>query len=301
MAKKNVQKFGAIGVFGRANAGKSTMINGLVGEEVSIVSDRPQTTRRRILGILTKGLAQMVFCDTPGLHPVRNKLDAFMDDQIHSTLGGLQAGLYLVDVSAPKIEEDQGYLEQIAPGVGGPLYLVLNKIDLIEEDELEKIEEEFLKLADFKGVFKICASKKMGLRKIYNRLEKLIPEGPHAYDADFYTSMSEREICEEVVRQVALESFYHEVPHSVAVMVEQFKERESGKTFVEANIYVERESHKKIIIGKKGEGIRTLGRISRQRLNRLLGRDIFLQLWIKVKPNWRKKEEWVQRLGYKKQ
>ena len=128
----------------------------------------------------------------------------------------------------------------------------------------------------------------------------MTPEGPFAFDVDDYTSLSEREIVEETVREVALQKYYQEVPHSIAVQVEQFKERDNGKTFVEATIYVEKESHKKIIVGKGGDGIKTLGQIARQRLNELLGRDIFLQLWIKVRENWRRDEQWIERLGYRK-
>ncbi len=298
--KKSNLKFGAIGVFGRANAGKSTLINALVGEEVSIVSFRPQTTRRRILGILTKEEKQIVFCDTPGLHQVKNKLDAFMNEEIHATLHGLQGSLYLVDVVDVRFEEDQGYLEQLKSGLSGPMALVLNKADLAKDKDLEAIKKAYMEIAPFTACFTTSADKKQGLDELLNYVEGILPEGPHAYDAEYYTSLSEREIAEEVVRQVALEKFYQEVPHSVAVNVEQFKDRPNGKTFIEANITVEKDSHKKIIIGTSGKGIKELGQEARQRLNRLLGRDIFLQLWIKVRENWRKKDEWVKRLGYKK-
>ena len=298
MSKK--LKFGVIGVFGRPNAGKSTLINSLVGEDVSIVSCRPQTTRRRILGILTKDSKQIVFCDTPGLHPVKNKLDAFMDDEIHSTMAGLHGFLYLVDASSFNIEYDKAYLEDLKSGYRGELNLVINKIDLVPDEQVVEIEKAYSSIVEFKNIFRIPTKKKKRLLKILNYIGKIIPEGPHAYHADFYTSLNEREIVEEVIRQVILERFHHEVPHSAAVQVEQFKERDGGKTFVEANIYIEKEGHKKILVGANGAGIKKIGQESRERLNRLLGRDIFLQLWIKVKQNWRKKDEWVRNLGYKK-
>jgi GTP-binding protein Era len=296
-----MQKFGAIGVFGRANAGKSTLVNALVGEQVSIVSCKPQTTRKRIMGILTTpDEVQLVFCDTPGLHQIKNKLDAYMHREIMATLKGLQAGMYLVDVSDVKIEEDKAYLEQMVADFKFPVVLVLNKVDLVEPEEAEKIKELYSELYDFTAAYSVSAGRRIRTKKVLHGLKKIVPEGPHAYDADYYTSLSEREIVEEVIRQVALESLYQEVPHSVAVMVEEFKERENGKTFVEANLFVERESHKRIIVGKSGQGIKNIGKVSRQRLNGLLGRDIFLQLWVKVKENWRRSEEWIQRLGYKK-
>ncbi|MFZ5950826.1 MAG: GTPase Era [Candidatus Rifleibacteriota bacterium] len=296
-----MQKFAAIGLFGRANAGKSTLINAMVGEQVSIVSNKPQTTRKRILGILTHKQTQLVFCDTPGLHQIKNKLDAFMHSEIMATLKGLQAGLYLVDLSDQRPDEDRSYLEQMRSEEEFPLFLVLNKSDLVEEADVEKAKQKYQEFFDFSGIFTVAARRGKTLNSLRDQLIKIAPEGPHAYDADYYTSLSEREIVEETIREVALESYYQEVPHSIAVQVEQFKERENGKTFVEANIFVERDSHKRIVVGKSGEGIRNLGKESRERLNRLLGRDIFLQLWVKVRENWRRSEEWIQRLGYRQE
>ncbi len=293
-------RFGAVGVFGRANAGKSTLINALVGERVSIVSKKPQTTRKRILGILTVDECQLVFCDTPGLHAVKNKLDAYMHNEILSTVKGLQAGMYLVDLSDPKPEDDENYLSQLSPESGMPLFLILNKADLVDDETVAKIREQYLGFYKFDKVFVTMAAKKLGLEEVLDSLKQAVPEGPYAYDVDDYTSLSEREIVEETVREVALQKFYQEVPHSIAVQVEQFKERENGKTYVEATIYVEKDSHKKIIVGKGGDGIKTLGQVARQRLNDLLGRDIFLQLWIKVRANWRRDEQWIERLGYRK-
>lgn len=294
-----MQKFAAIGVFGRANAGKSTLMNSLVGERVSIVSNKPQTTRKRIMGILTEKDVQLVFCDTPGLHQVKNKLDAFMHAEIMATLKGLQAGMYLVDLADARPEEDRLYLEQMQAEAQFPLLLVLNKVDLVEAEEAERISSAYKEFFPFRQVLSVSARRKKSVEQVKESLFAMAPEGPHAYDADYYTSLSEREIVEETIREVALETLYQEVPHSIAVQVEQFKQRENGKTFVEANIFVERESHKRIIVGKSGAGIRNLGQESRQRLNHLLGRDIFLQLWVKVRENWRRSEEWIQRLGYR--
>ncbi len=296
-----MQKFAAIGLFGRANAGKSTLINAMVGEQVSIVSNKPQTTRKRILGILTHQQTQLVFCDTPGLHQIKNKLDAFMHNEIMATLKGLQAGLYLVDLSDQRPDEDRSYLEQMRSEGDFPLYLVFNKSDLVEDADIEKAKKIYREFFDFSGIFTVAARRGKTLNSLRDQLIKIAPEGAHAYDADYYTSLSEREIVEETIREVALESYFQEVPHSIAVQVEQFKERKNGKTFVEANIFVERDSHKRIVVGKSGAGIRNLGKESRERLNRLLGRDIFLQLWVKVREKWRSSEEWIQRLGYRQE
>lgn len=295
-------KFGAVGVFGRANAGKSTLVNALVGERVSIVSRRPQTTRKRILGILTDDDCQLVFCDTPGLHDIKNKLDAYMHEEILATLKGLQAGMYLADLSDLKPEADSEYLKQLKPDKDVPIFLVLNKTDLVECEAVEKARELYSGFYGFAAIFTLSANtaEEKELEPLLKALRNVVPEGPFAYDPDYYTNQTEREIVEEVIREVALQNFRQEVPHSIAVQVEQFKERETGKTFVEATIYVEKEGHKKIIIGSSGEGIKRLGKIARERLNENLGRDIFLQLWVKVRANWRRDEQWVARLGYRK-
>ncbi len=293
-------RFGAVGVFGRANAGKSTLVNALVGEVVSIVSNRPQTTRKRILGILTINETQLVFCDTPGLHSIKNKLDAYMNDEIMSTMKGLQAGLYLVDLSDIKQGLDQEYISQLDPSSDMPLFLVLNKSDLVDEDIIEETRTAYESLYPFKKSFTISAKKKKGLKQLLNSLCRAVPKGPHAYDADDYTSQTEREIVEETIREGILRLYNQEVPHSVAVQVEQFTERENGKTYIEATLNVEKEAHKRIIIGKDGNGIKKIGRIAREKLNTMLGRDIFLQLWVKVRPDWRHDDLWIKRLGYKR-
>ncbi len=293
-------KFGAVGVFGRANAGKSTLVNALVGEVVSIVSNRPQTTRKRILGILTINETQLVFCDTPGLHAIKNKLDAYMNDEIMSTMKGLQAGLYLTDLSDIKLDLDEEYISQLDPSSEMPLFLVFNKSDLVEENKIEEATKAYESLYPFKKIFVISAKKKKGLKQLLNALCRVVPKGPHAYDADDYTSQTEREIVEETIRECILRLYNQEVPHSVAVQVEEFKERENGKTYIEATLNVEKEAHKRIIIGKDGGGIKKIGKIAREKLNTMLGRDIFLQLWVKIRQDWRHDDLWIKRLGYKR-
>ncbi|HOY66265.1 MAG TPA: GTPase Era [Candidatus Ozemobacteraceae bacterium] len=293
--------FGAIGVFGRANAGKSTLVNALVGEKVSIVSKRPQTTRRRILGILTRGEAQIVFCDTPGLHAIKNRLDAFMAREIEATAEGLQGALYLVDLTDPRTEEDEAHLRDLQSWLGRetPLFLVLTKMDNPKKADPAKITEAYAGLASFAGVFRVSSERGTGLEELQKAVLGLLVPSPHAYEADLFTSQTEREIVEETIREVILETYYHEVPHSVAVLVEQFTERPNGKTFIEAHLVIERESHRKILIGREGSGLKSVGSIARERLNGILGRDIYLQLWIKVRPNWRKQDTWVRNLGYR--
>ncbi|MFA6748562.1 MAG: GTPase Era, partial [Candidatus Riflebacteria bacterium] len=271
----------------------------LVGEKVSIVSKKPQTTRKRILGILTVDDCQMVFCDTPGLHNIKNKLDKYMNDEIAATLNGLQGGLYLADLSDLMPESDKEYLSQLNPNSDTDIFLVLNKSDLVDENTINQAKETYKELYPFKEIFVVSSKKKKGHLKIINKLKKILISGPFAFDPDYYTNQSEREIAEEIVREAILKTYHQEVPHSVAVQVDEFKERENGKTYISATLYVEKEAHKKIIIGKNGEGIKNLGSVARQKLNEMLERDIFLELWVKVRENWRQNEQWVSRLGYK--
>lgn len=300
MKASKSSSFATVGVFGRANAGKSTLINHLTEAKVSIVSSKPQTTRKRILAIQNFNDCQIVFCDTPGLHPVKNKLDAFMHREIISTVKGLDLGIYLVDLSDRKIDIDKQYLDQLLPTKKLAMILVLNKSDLCDQQDIESAVNQYKKVYPFCETYIISAKKKTATDQLVKALTKMAPAGPHQYDSSIYTTQSEREIVEETVREVALLEYRQEVPHSVAVQVEQFKERSNGKTYIEAVIYVEKEGHKKIIIGKSGKGIKKLGEIARERLNGLLERDIFLQLWIKVRPEWRKKDSMIRYMGYKK-
>lgn len=296
-------RFGAIGVFGRANAGKSTLVNALVGERVSIVSNRPQTTRRRVLGILTRGPDQFVFCDTPGLHAIKNQLDAFMAAEIEATLSGLQGAMYLVDATDASPEEDVRYLSQLLQQMDCPVVLVINKIDKIRDKKAEviaRLEESYVAMAPFAAMFPVSAGERKGLKPLQEHLNTWLLPGPHGFAPDFYTSQTEREIVEEIIREEILHRYFHEVPHSVAVVIEEFTEKENGKTFIAADLYLEKDSHKKILIGAGGKGIKDLGTAARKRLGDQLGRDIFLQLWVKIRPNWRRDEQWVRRMGYVK-
>ncbi|MBF0409202.1 MAG: GTPase Era [Candidatus Riflebacteria bacterium] len=291
-------KFGYIGVFGRANAGKSTLVNSLVEADVSIVSPRPQTTRKRILGIITRDVSQIVFCDTPGLHPVKNKLDSFMNSEIASVPDNICAGLYLIDSFKPVLSEDSQYIDQLFSTRKVPLIGILTKTDLSKPPQLNEVLESVLGMKKFQTVLAISALKTKGIGALWETILPLVPEGPHCFPEDDYTTQTEREICEEIIRQEVLNRYFQEVPHSVAVTIEEFKERDSGKTFVSAVLNVEKEGHKKIIIGKNGDNLKALGVSAREKLNSQLGRDIYLELWVKVRHNWRKSEDWIRKLGY---
>ncbi|MBF0545848.1 MAG: GTPase Era [Candidatus Riflebacteria bacterium] len=294
-------KFGLVGIFGRANAGKSTLVNALVGEMVSIVSSRPQTTRKKILGIVTRNESQVVFCDTPGLHQIKNKLDAYMICEIESVPKVVCGAVYLFDSTDLRLEEDRGYIEKLFSGVNTPKIALLTKIDSPKSKVNSSLIEEISKLGKFDSILEISSKSGKGLEQVWKEIVCWLPEGPHAYSSEDYTTQTEREICEEVIREEILSCFYQEVPHSVAVTIDEFKERENGKTYVSAVLNVEKEGHKKIVIGTKGENLKKLGMAARLRLNSQLGRDFYLSLWVKVRPNWRKNEDWIRKLGYKPQ
>lgn len=292
---------GYVGVLGRANAGKTTLVNALVGEKVAIVGPRPQTTRRRIMGVRTRGRDQFVFCDTPGLHAVRHALDGFMREEVHETLPGLALALYLVDASAPAWDEDAAHLaDLLAAGLACPVALVVAKCDRVRERaRLDEIVARARALHPFVAVCEVAATKDRGLEPLLDVAAAHLPPGPHPYDADTYTLEPERDIAAEVIREQILARYRHEVPHALAVVVEEFKERDGGKTYIRAVLHPERESHKKILVGRGGSAIKALGTAARLELNRMLGRDIFLELWVKVVPGWRKKAAWLRRLGYR--
>ena len=293
-------KYGNIGLLGRTNAGKSTLVNRIVGEAVSIVSNLPQTTRKRALGIYTQDDVQIVFCDTPGLHPAKNKLDEWMNSEIAATLTALDGALYLVDSSDPDLESDLAYFAEMPALKNFPVFLVFSKSDLIDEEKRKKLLEIYEGAFSFKEIYFISAHKKKGLFKLLNGIIKILPEGEFVYNPDEYTAQTEREMVEEYIREAVLRMYRQEVPHSVTVEVNEFKERENGKTYIDAVIYAEKESHKKILIGKSGTSIKKVGETARIKLNKTLGRDIYLSLWVKIRQNWRSSEEWIKRLGYKK-
>lgn len=291
--------FGQVGVFGRTNAGKSTLVNRFVGEKVSIVSNRPQTTRRRILGILTQGAYQVVFCDTPGLHANRTKLDEYMRDVVAETLSGLDLALYLVDATDAGVDLDREYLHELFGSKKFSLYLVLNKCDQIDVETRNKLLDAYAQEFGFTHTFSISATEGNGVTELLKAVCAALPPGEHHYSQDDFTTQTERELAAEIIREEVLNRYRHEVPHGTSVMIDEFQDRPNGKTLIKATLHVEKDSHKKIIIGKGGTEIKQLGMNARQKLNELLGRDIYLELWVKVLRNWRKNEANVRRLGYK--
>ena len=292
-------KSGFVAVIGRPNVGKSTLINQFVGQKVAIVSPKPQTTRSRIMGILTREEAQVIFVDTPGLHRPRHKLGQAMVATATRAIPGADVVLFMVDVSVPPTDEDRMIAGLIREQTGAPVILVLNKMDLLPPEKIKPHTEAYWELAPYHHEWMMTvATQKVNLDKLLDLIVAALPEGPRYYPGDQVTDQTERQIAAELIREQVLRCTRQEVPHAVAVVVEEFKERESGAIYVAANVFVERESQKGIIIGRQGQMLRQVGSAARQEIERMTSGRVFLDLWVKVRKGWRRDERELRRLGY---
>lgn len=282
-------------IVGRPNVGKSTLLNTLVGEKVAIVSNRPQTTRNRVMGVMGGDNSQIVFVDTPGMHTPRTKLGEFMVKSIEEAMEGIDALLVLVDVTAIG-PHDRSIVEQMSKKKVYKL-LVLNKIDLVEPKDLLSIIDSF-KNAAYDGIMPISAKTGDGVAQIRKELEAHLPVGPKYFPDDMLTDQPERDICAELIREKALRNLRDEVPHGVGVEMMAMKKENDNFMEIDATIYCERASHKGIIIGKQGSMLQKIGREARQDIEALLGLHVNLQLWVKVRPGWRDSADDLKTLGY---
>lgn len=291
-------KSGFVTIIGRTNVGKSTLMNALLGEKISIISSKPQTTRNEIKGILSGEGYQIVFLDTPGLHKPKNKLSEFMIKTALDTLDEVDCVLFMVEADSDVGSGDR-YIAELLKDVKTPIILVLNKIDKVNEEILSQRIEAYKELGNFKDVVWISAEKGQNLDKLVNVIKEVLPEGPQYFPEDMVTDQPERNIISELIREKMLYFLKEEVPHGTAVDIERIKPME-GKDVIEvdATIYCEKDSHKMIIIGKNGSMIKKIGTAARLDIERLLGSKVFLQLWVKVKKDWRNDERILKILGY---
>ncbi len=292
---------GFVAVIGRPNVGKSTLMNAILGEKIAIVSPKPQTTRLRQLGILTEPDKQIVFVDTPGIHDPRTPLGTFMVEVAVDALRDADVILFVVDVSVPPTAEDRRIAELIEQaGAGAATLLVLNKADLAAgPDALKARVDEHSALVPLADWVTTIATSSAGLPDLMARLVKKLPRGPRYYPQDQLSDVAMRDIVAEIIREKALLNLDEEVPHGVATQVEEFKQRSDDLTYIHAVIYVERESHKGILIGKGGRMLKTISQQAREEIEGLLGTRVYLELWVKVMKNWRRDENALRRLGYR--
>ncbi|MDD2417706.1 MAG: GTPase Era [Oscillospiraceae bacterium] len=297
----NDSKSAFIAIIGRPNVGKSTLLNQLVGEKVAIVSDKPQTTRNRILGIKTIEETQFVFFDTPGVHRPKTRLGDFMVKSIGGAVSGVDAAIYVTQTGSKINQEDRNLLEQCRRQKL-PVVLAINKTDTIKDKSaLLLMIAEWTDIYSFEAVVPMSALTGDGIQELTAETSKFASEGPHYFPDDMISDQPERVIAAELVREKILLSLREEVPHGVAVVVESIKERQSGDKVIldiEANIFCERESHKAILIGKKGAMLRRIGEAARIEMESLFDTKVNLQCWIKVKEDWRNRQGFLNGFGY---
>ena len=290
-------KSAMITVCGRPNVGKSTLTNALVGEKIAIVSDKPQTTRNRITAIVCRGETQFVLLDTPGFHKPRTRLGDYMVSVVRESVADVDAVLLLVEPVAAVGPQEQALIERLKE-TKAPAILVINKIDTVEKTRLLEVMALYAKEYDFAAILPVSAKTGEGLDVLLDEMEKFAVEGPHYFPDDMITDQPERQICAELVREKLLECLDREIPHGTAVEIARFTEREDGVVEIEATIYCEKDSHKGIIIGKKGAMLKKIGEKARADMEDFLGTKVYLQTWVKVKENWRDSLAQLRNFGY---
>ena len=296
-----MHRSGFVNIIGRPNAGKSTLMNALVGERMSIITAKPQTTRHRIIGILSEADCQIVFSDTPGyIEEAGYRMQEKMNGYVNSAFEDADVMLYLVDPQEQYAEDDM--LTNKLRRSDTPLFLVFNKIDLADERQLSELERKFKKWIRPQRIFGISAREGTGIGDLLAAIKEALPEGPVYYPADQLTDRSERFFVSEILREQILEQYHQEIPYSVEIEIETFEETETtdGKELakISAVIYVSRKTQKPILIGKGGSSIKKLGTNARRRMEDFLGKKVFLETHVKIREDWRDDEQWLKRFGY---
>ena len=290
-------KSGFITIVGRPNVGKSTLLNALTGEKIAIVSNKPQTTRNKILTILTDDDSQIIFVDTPGVHAPRTKLGEYMNKVVTDAVDGVDAVLFVTEATGKLLNNEKEILEGLF-NKKFPVILIINKADTVKnkEDMLSLIADA-TSVGEFASIIPISALKKDGINAVLDEIKKLLPQGPMYYPDDMITDQTEREIVAEIIREKMLRLLDKEVPHGTAVEIEYMKEGDT-LTKIGAVIFCEKASHKGIIIGKGGEMLKRIGSYSRSDIEKLLDKKVFLELWVKVKGDWRNSNFLLKEFGY---
>ena len=290
-------KTAMITIAGRPNVGKSTLTNFLVGEKIAIVSNKPQTTRNRICGVLTKENTQFVFVDTPGFHKPRTKLGDYMVNVTRSSISDVDLTILVVEPIASIGPQEEGLLEQLT-GKNCPVILAINKIDTVEKTDLLAVIEAYSKVATFDAIVPISAKTGDGVAALLELCDKYAVESPFLFPEDSTTDQPERQVMAEIIREKLLWCLDREVPHGTAVEITRFSERDSGIIDIDATIYCEKASHKGIIIGKKGDMLKKISSMARADCEKFMGTRVYLTTWVKVKENWRDSDFLIRNFGY---
>ncbi|MBM4762329.1 GTPase Era [Bacillus sp. B15-48] len=290
-------KSGFISIIGRPNVGKSTFLNKVIGQKIAIMSDKPQTTRNKVQGVLTLDDSQLIFIDTPGIHKPKHKLGDFMMKVAQNTLKEVDLVLFMVNAEEGYGRGEEFIIDKLQ-SVGTPVFLIINKIDLVHPDKLLQIISDYKEKYDFKEIVPISALEGNNIETLLTQIKSYLPEGPQYYPADQVTDHPERFIISELIREKALHLTREEIPHSLAVMIEKI-ERKKDKVHVMATIIVERDSQKGIVIGKQGSMLKEVGKRARIDIENLLGTKVFLELWVKVQKDWRNRATHLRDYGFR--
>lgn len=293
-----ISKNAMVTICGRPNVGKSTLTNRLVGEKIAIVSNKPQTTRTRIMAVADRGDTQFVFIDTPGFHRPRNKLGQYMDTVVRRSVADVDAVVLMVEPIAGAGPQENELIRAVK-GSGIPAFLAVNKIDTVEKAELLPVIAVYAELCDFKSIIPVSARTGEGIEELLAALSSCAQPGPQLFPDGMITDMPEKQICSELVREKLLWCLDKEVPHGTAVEVTRFSQREdSGIIDMDVTIYCEKASHKAIIIGRNGSMIKKIGSLARRDIEDFMGAGVFLQTWVKVKENWRDSDRMLRNFGF---
>lgn len=292
-------KSGFVAIVGRPNVGKSTLMNYIVGQKVAIMSDKPQTTRNKIRAVYTSEEGQIIFLDTPGVHKPKSKLGNYMNRMVENALREVDVVLFLVDASEKLGPGDEYIIEKLKE-VKTPVYLVINKIDKVHPEELLPFIDQYKELYAFEEIVPVSALQGNNVNRLMDQLLSKLPEGPQYYPEDQITDHPERFVVAELIREKILHLTREEVPHSIAVVIEQMKPREDNEHLIDiyATIYTERPTQKGILVGKQGSMMKEIGMRAREDIERLLGTKVYLNLWIKVKKDWRNQENMFKNFGF---
>lgn len=294
-----MKKTGFIAIVGRPNVGKSTLLNSILGEKIAIVSKKPQTTRNRITGIHTVMENQFVFLDTPGVHKPRTKLGDFMVKTTSETLGGVDGAILVVEAREAVGDIEKGIIERLNSD-GVPVILAINKIDSVQSSNIAKTISAYAQAHDFHAVVPICAKSGKGIEILISECEAFLYEGDWMFSEDMITDQPERQIAAEIIREKLLRTLDEEIPHGTAVAIEEWKEKR-GVVSIRAEIYCEKASHKGIIIGKQASTIKKIGMYAREDIEKMLDTTVYLDLYVRVKENWRDSDFNIANLGYRKE